>query len=128
MMEPVFSSKRTYLAETNYEVCIICQKTSSYQLNKLTAGGLETFRYEMKQRKDSVFYRLHSETEDQESFLSKSPMCHRSCRSVYAHKKELEIFAAKKAKLRGNTSICSYSRRESLGIDYKTNCFICEKP
>ena len=127
IIEPVFSSKRTNPVETNYEVCIICQKTSSDQLNKLTARGLETFRYAMKQRKDSVFYRLHSEIGDQESFLSKSPVCHRSCRSVYTHKKELETFVAKKAKLEGNPSTCSYSRRESLGIDYKTNCFICEK-
>ena len=59
--------------------------------------------------------------------FSQDHQCIIAAAEVCIHiKKELEAFAAKKDKLEGNPSTCSYSQRESLGIDCKTNCFICE--
>ena len=126
-MEPVLSTKRSILLETNYELCIICQETSNDQLYKLTSRGIETFINAMEQRRGGVFDRLHSLVGDRENFLSNSPLCHRSCRSAYTHKKGLETFCTKKARLDNNTPSTSRSRRESQQLDFKKNCFICEK-
>ena len=101
-MEPVFSNKRSIPLEANYELCIICQDTSNDQLHKLTARGMETFINAMEQRRDGAFDRLYSLVGDCENFLSNLPLCHRSCRSAYTHKKDLERFCTKKSRVDNN--------------------------
>ena len=77
-MEPVFMMKRQLSNETDFTRCIIC-------LN-LTANGFGAFRHAVEQRHDDVYDRLWTLMQDEETFLSMTPICHRTCRSEYTRK------------------------------------------
>ena len=84
-MEPVFLMKRQLSNETDFTRCIICQSTTEHTLN-LTANGFGAFRHAFEQRHDDVYDRLWTLIQDEETFLSMTPICHRHCRSVYTRK------------------------------------------
>ena len=84
---------------------------------------MDSFRHAMEQRKDNVCDRLWILVQDDETFLSNVPVCHRGCKSAYTHKKELQQLGIKKVK----TNIPSTSSQTRFALDFKRNCFICEK-
>ena len=62
-------------------------------LYNLTVKGYDTFLNAAKMRQDNVYERLSCCIHDKDSFIAKGPKCHRSCRSRYTHKRDLEVTA-----------------------------------
>ena len=60
---------------------------TEHNLSNLTANGFGAFRHVVEQRHDDVYSRLWTLMQDGETFLSMKPICHRTCRGVYTHKK-----------------------------------------
>ena len=88
-MDPVFVIKRQLSNDTDFTRCIICQSTTDHNLNTVTANGFGAFRYAVEQRHDDVYDRLWTLMQDEEAFLSMKHICHRTCQSVYTHKKTI---------------------------------------
>ena len=64
--------------ETDFTRCIICQSTTEHNLN-LTANDFGAFRHAVEQRHNDVYDRLWTLMQDEETFLSMTPICHRTC-------------------------------------------------
>ena len=95
-MGPVFVMKRQLSKDTAFTRCIICQSTTKHNLNNLTANRVGAFRHAVEQRHGDVYDRLWTLMQDEETFLSMKPIWHRTCRSVYTHKKTIEKQSIKK--------------------------------
>ena len=132
-MNPAFTaSKRRHSLETDFTLCIICQSRSNDEINNLTRRGLPTFLKALEARQDDVYDRLWGFVQNTDNFIAKDPKCHRSCRSSYTHKKELEALMAKRqntsrdlANSTAGKSTCKPGR--SSVVDLNSCCFICNK-
>lgn len=129
IMEPaVLSLKRRVSVDTDFTKCIICQQRSDDDLHNLTNKVYDTFFNAAKVRQDDVYERLSSCIHDKDSFIGKGPKCHRSCRSRYTHKRDLELVAKpQKRSKQEETAIKPMQKEGRVNIDYKSCCFICEK-
>ena len=98
-MNPAFtSSKRRVSLDTDFTLCIVCQTSSDDVINTLTRRGFPTFKNALETRQDDVYERLWTLVQDTEEFLAKKPKCHRTCRSNYIPKRELEKQVSKRSK------------------------------
>ena len=127
-MDPAFSlktfSSSYVLRAPDFSQCLICEKINNDDpLNNLTKRGLGNFIAALHRRKDSVFDRLHLLIEDEDAFLSKKPLLHRTCRSTYTYR--YEVRTSHEGTDDENASTSTSKKRKS--IDFKDVCFICEK-
>ena len=126
------ASKRRHSLETDFTLCIICQSRSNDEINNLTKRGLPTFLKALEARQDDVYDRLWSLIQNADNFIGKNPKYHRSCRSSYTHKRELEAHMAKhQTTCRDSTSTTagksSYKPDRSSLVNLNSCCFICDK-
>ena len=132
-MEPILKNKRALSQETDFMKCVICRANDTTDvLNNMTKRGIGTFKDALEKRQDQVFERLQGIVHDEDNFLSMKPLCHRSCRSSYTHKKDLEKCVTKRSKkcddivssraIEDNT--LSVGKRSGIPKTlYKTCCF-----
>lgn len=94
-MEPVFCSDSQQRAQsspsTDFTKCVICQKDSDDTLNNVTKRGVPRLIEAILDNKDHVYDRLCHDISEEDHFLSRKPVCHRSCRSDYTHKRHLLV-------------------------------------
>ena len=81
-------------------------------------------------RQDEVSYRLWSVMMDDNKFLAMKPVCHRTYRSNYTHKKSVSQHAAKKSRVKENNPETSYVAlsvdfHKRSSVNFKACCFIC---
>lgn len=132
-MDPVFTTKRSSSQDTDFAKCVICQSSATNSdLNSLTRRGFGAFKYAVEMRQDEVYDRLWSVMLDENKFLSMKPVCHRTCRSNYTHKKILSLHAVKKARVEENnpqtsSAARSVDLRKRSSVNFKACCFICNK-
>ena len=128
-MNPAFAAlKRRVSLETDFNLCIICQKHSDDDLNNLTRRGINTFVNALQLRYDDVYNRLQDSIKDIDAFLAKSPKCHRKCRSRYTHKRDLETKQLKSSlDLENQDANATGKRSRTSPVDFKSCCFICNK-
>jgi len=134
-MNPAFTSpKRRVSLDTDFTLCIVCQTSSDDEINTLTRRGFPTFKNALETRQDDVYERLWTLVQDTDEYLAKKPKCHRTCRSNYTHKRELEKQVSKCSKSQElDEDIASGSAnrsdiyRRSSAVNLKKCCFICEK-
>ena len=82
--------KKRKLVGTDYNLCVICQKSSSKTLHNLTEKGLPALAYAVNNRVDDVSERLKNAISNGvQSFLSILPKYHPRCRSLYTNKKSV---------------------------------------
>jgi len=131
-MEPAFTTnpQKRDRSHTDYACCFVCQKgTEGGTLQKLTAKGYPAVLYAVENRQDDVSYRLRNDVTVEREFLEKNPVFHLRCRSTYTHRKNI----ATKRKdedtdITGSSSAYTpHTRSASSCVNYKTECFICEK-
>lgn len=135
-MEERISFGDTASAEpTNFDRCIICQKITDGNLQKVTST--ESLSYAIRQRQDSIARRLEPIL-TLNSLENENIYWHGSCRRWYTLKKSCNLAA----KRRKNTSSAddqidhaitsdppSALTRSQRGVfDYKSQCIVCEKP
>lgn len=132
-MEPAFTTKRSSSKDTDFAKCVICQSSATNNdLNSLTKRGLGAFKYAVEMRQDEVYDRLWSVMLDDNIFLAMKPVCHRTCRSNYTHKKNVAQHAVKKSRNEENNPeassvACSTDLRKRSSVHFKSCCFICNK-
>lgn len=118
-------SKRSCSATTDFKKCLICQSDKEDILYRLTATGMQTLKHALDERRDEVYDRLWILTHDEERFLSQSPVCHKVCKSMYTHKRPVQIKEEKRLKV--DSSNQSKTENRTHAIDFHKCCFICEK-
>ena len=124
--------------DTNYAVCLICQKTDSNAgpLQKLTDQGYPALLYAVINRKDDVSFRLENELEPQCDFLERNPVWHARCRAKYSNRKTVDQRKNKFAKQEDILPEEGFSAEADSSapktrfltpqpIKYKEECFIC---
>ena len=128
-MNPVLQVKRSLKLQTDYKRCIICQLTNGDEVNNLTRRGLETFKSALETRRDEVYERLWKDLGNSDNFIARNAVCHRSCRSNYTHKKEIESIKSKRQMADLSSAQCSSQshKKQRCYIKYNVCCFICEK-
>ena len=124
--------KRQLSNDTDFTRCIICQSTTEHNPNNLTENGFGAFRHAVEQRHEDVYDRLWTLLQDEETFLSMKPICHRTWRSVYTNKKTIAKQSIKKAKSEENIhgtagDLKTRSSSSASKVTYKSRCFICKK-
>ena len=114
--------KRPKSSETDFEKCLICQTYKNDPLYKLTASGLDSFKSALNERRDDVYDRLCNFIQTEKTFLSRSPKCHKSCKSIYMLNRPDQILMAKRQKViaRGTDNSGEVS-------DFQSSCLICGK-
>ena len=132
-MEPAFTTKISSSKDTDFSKCVICQSvgTDGY-LNSLTRRGLGAFKNAMEMHQDEVYDRLRSVSMNDDRFLSMKPMCHRTRRSNYTHKKSIAQQAVKKSRIEDynpetSSVACSVIKHKRSMVDFNACCFICNK-
>ena len=120
----VVSKKRRPSLDTDFELCIICQKGSTTDLRNLTKDGLPTFLKAMRLHGDDVQERLDNIVQDEESFLQRCPKYHRDCKSDYTHSRHQEKLSKKRTKSSDEAN--APKNRRSV-VNFKSCCFICNK-
>ena len=84
MEEKICFGNTTHIEPTNFDRCIICQKETHANLQKVTS--VESLRYAVTQRQDSIARRLeHIVTSDSQN--DKNIYWHGDCRRWYTLKK-----------------------------------------
>ena len=116
--------------ETDFRLCIICQTISDDDLNNLTKRGIDSFVNALQLRHDDVYDRPQHSIQDIDAFLERAPKCHRSCRSRYTHKRDLEMLETKRVKRNNDPEIqntnTSVKPNRSSPVCLKSHCFICK--
>ena len=134
-MDPVFTVTKGQDTATDYSKCVICQKINPHEnCSKLTERGLQSFQNAAENRRDNVFLRIKQDLQSNTLFLANNPVLHRTCRSAYTHKRELDLIIEKRNSATkisstedepGTSQECK--RRRSDCVDFKICCFLCEK-
>ena len=129
--------KKRKLVGTDYNLRVICQKSSSETVHNLIEKSLPALAFAVNNRVDDASERLKDAISNGvQSFLSILPKYHPRCRSLYTNKKS--VFQKSKSSHKVVTmdhtssmetgessgiSLCSASPKNA--IDHKEDCFIC---
>ncbi|KAG1674091.1 Multidrug resistance-associated protein 1 [Nymphon striatum] len=120
------------ICTTNYQQCIICQKTTLESLQSLTGYG--ALSYAVSHRGDDAANRLIEDIQCKDTFLAKEPKYHSRCRNRYTNKKCVE--QKKRARIdSGDLEETEAlppddplaTRSNSVKLNFKKVCFVCEK-
>ena len=140
MAVPVFSKPKQPRFSTDYSKCLICQKTDisdSTPLYNLTDQGYGLLKTAVETRTDDIAIRLSNEIADKSAFFLKQPKCDKTCKGNYARTLYLpqqhgttlsrQDSNSSTSSTDSESSIRSRSSLGSSSINYKQQCFICER-
>lgn len=125
-------SKRKKNEETDYTKCVICQDDTKGLLN-IQKGTVAKLKLALDARQDSVADRLREDIND-ESWLTKAPKWHATCRNWYTLRKSYELAKSRRLQDRSTeepqagTSSAVYTTRSVVpSFKPKQMCLVCGK-